>query len=69
MVFWMKQEMLSRNLCCEIKFMKIENGKIVAATEEELIDLYLKREIDCIMDFNEYKMQMIKSGCVIICEY
>lgn len=46
--------------------MKIENEKIVEATENELFDLYLKREMDYIMDFHEYKRQMNKAGCVIV---
>lgn len=48
--------------------MKIENNKIIEATEDELFSLYLKREMDYIMDFNEYKRQMKKVGCVIISE-
>ena len=38
--------------------MKIEKGKIVAATEDELFSLYLKREMDAIMPFTEYKERM-----------
>ena len=38
--------------------MKIEKGKIVAATEDELFSLYLKREMDAIMPFAEYKERM-----------
>ena len=45
--------------------MKIENEKIIEATENELFDLYLKREMDDIMDFNEYKRQMNNAGCTI----
>ena len=45
--------------------MKIENGKIVEAAENELFDLYLKRGMDDIMDFNEYMRQMSKAGCVV----
>ena len=48
--------------------MKIENNKIIEATEDELFSLYLKREMDYIMDFNEYKRQMEKVGYVIISE-
>lgn len=48
--------------------MKIENGKIVEATENELYSVYLKREMDYIMDFHEYKRKMIESGCIIINE-
>ena len=46
--------------------MEIENGKIVKITENELLDLYLKRGIDDIMDFNEYKRQMKNAGCTVI---
>jgi hypothetical protein len=46
--------------------MTIENNKIIEATENELFDLYLKREMDDIMDFNEYKIQMEKAGCVVV---
>ena len=45
--------------------MKIENGKIVEATENELFDLYLKRGMDDIMDFNEYKRQMNKAVTIV----
>ena len=45
--------------------MKIENEKIVEASENELFDLYLRRSMDDIMDFNEYKRQMAKAGCII----
>ena len=45
--------------------MKIENGKIVGITEYELFDLYLKRDMDEIMDFHEYKRRMKSAGCVV----
>ena len=45
--------------------MKIEKGKIVAATEYEIFSLYLKREMDAIMPFNEYKERMKAAGCRI----
>ena len=48
--------------------MKIEHNKIVAATEDELFDLYLRRGMDDIMDFNEYKMRMKHAGCVVVDE-
>lgn len=48
--------------------MKVENGKIVAATESELFDLYLRWEMDDIMDFNEYKRRMNSAGCVVVGE-
>ena len=46
--------------------MKVENGKIIEATESELFSLYLEREMDDIMDFNEYKYRMKNAGCVVI---
>lgn len=45
--------------------MKVENGKIVEITEDELFGLYLKRGMDDIMDFNEYTRRMKASGCII----
>ena len=45
--------------------MRIENGKIVELTEDELFNLYLKREMDDIMDFNEYKRRMKHAGCIV----
>lgn len=48
--------------------MKIENNKIVEITESELYDLYLKREMFCIMDFSQYKLQMETAGCLIIAQ-
>ena len=46
--------------------MKIENGKIVEATDNELLDLYLRRGIDEIMSFGEYKRQICEAGCVVM---
>ena len=48
--------------------MKIENNKIVEITESELFELYLRRGVDEIMDFNEYKTRMKNAGRVVICE-
>lgn len=45
--------------------MKVENGKIIEITENELFSLYLKRGMDDIMDFNEYSRRMKNSGCII----
>lgn len=45
--------------------MKIVNNKIIEATEDELFDLYLKREMDEIMDFNEYVYRFKQAGCVV----
>ena len=45
--------------------MKIENGKIVSATEDELFKLYLGRGYDDCMDFHEYKRRMQNAGCEV----
>lgn len=45
--------------------MKIQNNKIVEITEAELFDLYLKREIDYVMPFDEYKQQFAASGTIV----
>lgn len=45
--------------------MKIENGKIVEITENELFSLYLERNMDDVMDFREYRYRMEKAGCVV----
>ena len=43
--------------------MKVVNGRIVSATEEELFRLYIDRGMDDCMDFHEYKYRMQKAGC------
>ena len=48
--------------------MKIENGKIVEATEVELFKEYLKNEWDLIMPFDEYMAKMQKCGVTIVDE-
>ena len=45
--------------------MKVESGKIIEITENELFSLYLDRGMDDIMDFHEYKNRMMKAGCVV----
>lgn len=45
--------------------MKVESGKIVEITENELFGLYLERGMDDFMDFHEYKHRMEKAGCVV----
>lgn len=45
--------------------MKIENGKIVEVTEMELFSLYLKRGMDDVMDFHEYRRRMEYAGCTV----
>lgn len=46
--------------------MKVENNKIVEATEDELFDVYLERGLDDIMSFTAYKEAIKRNGCVII---
>ena len=46
--------------------MKIEEGKIVEVTDAELFSLYLKRGMDDIMDFHEYRRRMENAGCTVI---
>ena len=46
--------------------MKVKDNKIIEVTEGELFDLYLKRGMDDIMDFHEYKRRMEHSGCNVI---
>lgn len=45
--------------------MKVENGKIVEITENELFGLYLDRGMDDIIDFCEYRTRMERAGCVV----
>ena len=45
--------------------MKIENGKIVSATEAELFKMYLSGGYDDCMDFYEYKWRMKDTGCEV----
>ena len=42
-----------------------KGGKIVEITEQELLDLYLKKEMDDIMSFQEYKFRFEEAGCVV----
>lgn len=46
--------------------MKIENDKIITATENELFKLYLDRGMDDVVDFEQYKRDMISAGVTII---
>jgi len=50
------------------EFMKIENGRIVKATEKELFNYYLKQEMDDIYSFPEYCERMKNIGVTIIYE-
>ena len=45
--------------------MKIENGKVVSATENELFRLYLNSGLEDAMDFYEYKARMQEAGCEV----
>ena len=45
---------------------KIENGKIIRATESELFALYLDREMDDVISFTEYVVRMQQAGCEVI---
>lgn len=46
--------------------MKVEDGKIVEATENEMFSLYLERGMDDVMDFHEYRRRMEKAGCRVM---
>ena len=46
--------------------MKVEDGKIVEITNNELFSLYLSREMDDLMDFNEYVYRMKEAGCIVV---
>lgn len=46
--------------------MKVEDGKIVEATENELFGLYLERGMDDVMDFHEYRRRMEHAGCRVV---
>ena len=48
--------------------MKIENGKIVQATEDELFGVYLARGFDEIMSFVDYKERCEAAGTEVITE-
>lgn len=47
--------------------MKIVDGKIVEATENELFRLYLDREMDDALSFTEYVVRMQNAGCEVVC--
>lgn len=46
--------------------MKIKNGKIIQATEQELFNIYLKSDYDEILSFPDYKRRCIELGTKII---
>lgn len=43
--------------------MRIEGGRVTSATDAELFRLYLEREYDDVMSFNEYRLRMREAGC------
>ena len=45
--------------------MKVENGKIVEITEDELFELYLDRGLDDCYSFPEYERAMERAGCKV----
>lgn len=46
--------------------MKIKDGKIVEATENELFEVYLDRGYDDIMDFPEYLNACKRAGTEVV---
>lgn len=46
--------------------MKVEDNKIIEATEMELFQHYLKAEYDLIMSFDDYLQAMQKQGVRIL---
>ncbi len=48
--------------------MKIENGKIIEATESELFEYYLTRDYDDIMTFSDFLWSMRKVGVRLIAD-
>lgn len=48
--------------------MKIENNKIIEATEHELFQHYLNEAYFLMIDYNDFKSQCIKNGTKIIDE-
>lgn len=48
--------------------MKIENDKIIQATEDELYSYWLTRGWDDVFSFPEYMQRMKNAGCEVIAE-
>jgi hypothetical protein len=46
--------------------MKIKNNKIIECYENELYKRYLEQQMDDVMDFNNYKNNMMDHGVKII---
>lgn len=45
--------------------MKTLDGKIVEITESELYSLYIDRNMDAMMPFDEYRFHFERAGCVV----
>ena len=45
---------------------KVENGKIIEITEQELYSRYIDGEYYMALDFHEYKMRMENAGTKIV---
>jgi hypothetical protein len=45
--------------------MKIVNNLIIEATKAELMEYYLRHELDILISFKEYKETMIEAGTII----
>ena len=43
-----------------------EHNRINEITDDELYELYLRRGMDELMDFNEYKRRMRQAGVLVI---
>ena len=46
--------------------MVIKDDNIIEITKAELFSLYLDRNMDDVMEFNEYIYRMEKAGCVVV---
>ena len=46
--------------------MTITNNKITEITDDDLYALYLRRGMDELMDFNEYKSRVRQAGVLVI---
>lgn len=49
--------------------MKVKDNKIIEITEQELFELYLKRKMDDLYSFYEYKHRMEEAGTRITEQY
>ena len=46
--------------------MRVENGKIIQATETELFTFYLNKSFDDIIPFEEFKRRCIEQGTEVV---